>query len=409
MIHLTNRSRDRASKYGTRGSDSPKSEILEGSRDQSGSFSLLRMPQRRAAEPKARIIVAASLTLTALGVLAVSHARQGDLHRAQPEAVSDSRMILLLKSLLPEGKVSQPLGLGTGNSGYKPAAQLIFDDGHGPSLIKVSIGKLSIPFPQDASACPYRAYQPYGECDHETLKNGDTITLNREMRSHGKPHSVKQWTALFTTKDGSQVSVSEWNAESPEARKTSRPTLPLAEGQLKAVASSGVWREVVSAVPAATTPPPPPSTPLMTREKIREVLRSGLPRELRVADEEGPDSGFVALTVDDGAGKALLTVSVQKWKPESADIGALFSEVAPRPDGLLAMVRKSTPTVGYGKGTIEWGADTLRNDGVRALVTEINAPAYGLAAERRSHPLTKKQLMEIALSISEAATAESTR
>jgi hypothetical protein len=126
-----------------------------------------------------------------------------------------------------------------------------------------------------------------------------------------------------------------------------------------------------------------------------QTLRRLLPRDLRVADEAGSAKGYVDVTVDDGRGKALLTVNVQKWQAGVSQLGSLFIGARRMSDGVLVQSQE-IPTEN-GSGGVDQEIDVLYPDRWRVDITEYNSSAYGLPVTRYDLPLTAPELTQIAL------------
>ncbi|MFD5575122.1 hypothetical protein [Streptomyces cadmiisoli] len=169
--------------------------------------------------------------------------------------------------------------------------------------------------------------------------------------------------------------------------------LPLTLKQLTAVATSAKWKPVLNAVPK---PPAGPSGGWQpTGMDISRMLGQLLPANLDRAQPGGTD-GFGHLVVDDGHGKSLVAVNVQRWKPDDKSMAKLFEKAETLSDGTLLSIRKKPVNQGH-KGTVEWTADTYREDGIRIVVSALNASAYPLAPTRRDPALTTTELRKIAL------------
>jgi hypothetical protein len=74
----------------------------------------------------------------------------------------------------------------------------------------------------------------------------------------------------------------------------------------------------------------------------------------------------------------------------------LFKDADKLPDGTLITVRKAPPSQG-GKHAIEWTVDTYSEDGLRVVISSVNARAYNLPAGRPTPALDIEQLKKIAL------------
>jgi hypothetical protein len=133
----------------------------------------------------------------------------------------------------------------------------------------------------------------------------------------------------------------------------------------------------------------------VSAQQITGVLRKLLPTGLRVADEGGAD-GFGHVTVDDGQGKSLVAMNVQRWQPDDPAISGIFKTADTLPDGTRLTTHQGRPTRG-GEGVTEWTVDTFRKDGLRVVISAVNARAYGIPATRKIPALTTSQLRQIAL------------
>ncbi|MFJ7497284.1 hypothetical protein ACIQZB_40405 [Streptomyces sp. NPDC097727] len=202
-------------------------------------------------------------------------------------------------------------------------------------------------------------------------------------------------TAVLTFADGRQLVLSESTVPDGSGAARTRTALPLTLSQLTAVAGSTTWKPLLASLPDAPSRPAPSIVQTLPASRITRIISGSLPGELRVADESG-QPGFGHLTVDDGHGKCLIAVTVQRWKPDDPAIGKVFGDARRLPDGTRVMTSKAPATRG-GAGAVEWQADTLAKDGLRVLVSEVNARAYRLRGARSTPVLSIDQLIRIAL------------
>lgn len=283
-------------------------------------------------------------------------------------------MVHLLETQLPHGTFSEEHGQGLSEKpGTPPTAQLIFNGGGEAAKMAVTLNRWPLPVPAQFSQCPDSAYHPYSHCTQATLPGGATLVLDRSPVDEKRPSGADVLTALLTDKDGKQVLVSETG--SPIGQEAAGKTsLPLRLGQLSEIASSSVWDPVLTAMPAPPTLSRPAGIPRMTGQQIGHVIEQLLPAGLRTAQEGGSD-GFGHITVDDGHGKSLVAVNVQRWKSGDSGIAKLFAKADTLPDGTRINIRKG-PASGGGKGAVEWTVDTLRKDGLRVVISTVNAGAY---------------------------------
>ncbi|SNX88429.1 hypothetical protein SAMN06272735_8878 [Streptomyces sp. TLI_55] len=160
------------------------------------------------------------------------------------------------------------------------------------------------------------------------------------------------------------------------------------------MADSEKWRPVLASLPDVPAPAAPSVDQSLPADRITAIIERSLPSGLDVA-HAGGQPGFGHLTVDDGLGACLVAVTVQHWKPDDADIAALFAKARTTPDGTRVLTSR-TPSAKGGSGAVEWRVDTLSRNGVRVLVSEVNARAYHLPGTRTTPALDIDRLTRIA-------------
>ncbi|MFE2051536.1 hypothetical protein ACFXAS_23935 [Streptomyces sp. NPDC059459] len=312
--------------------------------------------------------------------------------------VTAQQMVHLLETSLPEGKVAERRGNGVPQGdkpGRPPAAELLFGDGARAVKVSVQLAWYPVPVPAQLSECPDTAYHPYSRCTQRVLPDGARLVLDTSPQAEDKPAGGERHTALLTYKDGKQVSVSAVGAPTGPA-PAGRAPLVLSLGQVSAVATSKVWRPALSAMPAPPSQgPQTDSASRMTGPEITRVIEQLLPKGLH-ADQEGGSTGFGHVVVDDGRGKSLVTVNVQRWAADDPRMERLFHDADLLPDGTRVSISEEKPLRG-GKGTVQWSVDALRTDGLRVVVSSTNAPAYLLPAGRDEPALDTRMLQRIAL------------
>lgn len=302
-----------------------------------------------------------------------------------------------LRTLLPKGEAGTFRNTGVGENEPLAPAILTYKDAKGVGLVSASAGRLPVPVPEHLSGCPDPSEHPYSRCTLTHLKDGATLILDTSPVDEARPSAGQRWTALRTDQDGSQIAVSASNTRNNRNPAASRPTPPLDERQLADIAVSAAWKPVLAALPA---PPRDSSSAAsfqsLPPEKIADVISRSIPHGLRTADRGGAP-GYGHLTVDDGSGKCLVAVTVQRWKPDDPALESIFEGAVRNPDGTRVKSTRSHPGKG-GEGAVEWSVDTWRPDGLRIAVTELNAKAYKLPGTRRTPALGVDQLKRIALS-----------
>ncbi|MFI9219388.1 hypothetical protein [Streptomyces werraensis] len=303
-------------------------------------------------------------------------------------------MTHVLEALLPHGKISRTPG-SRARRGEAPSAEVVFGDGARAVNVKVHLNWYPLPVPAQVSECPDTAYHPYSRCTTVKLPDGARLVLDRSPRSEDTPDGPRQYTALVTYKDGRQVAVSE-TGDSEGRSATSDAPLSLSVKRLSAVATSAAWRPALAALPAPrASGAPVDSVSRMTGAHISGLAARLLPDGLRVS-RKGGQSGFGHLVADDGHGGSLIAVNVQRWRADNPSMTSLFVDAETLPDGTRVTLTKAASQHG-GKGAVQWTADTLRPDGLRVVISAVNAPAYLLPASRSTPVLTMRQLRDMAL------------
>ncbi|MGW2220680.1 hypothetical protein ACWCSD_37325 [Nonomuraea sp. NPDC001684] len=262
---------------------------------------------------------------------------------------------------------------------------MLFEAGGSSAKVVVKLNRWPVPVPVQYAQCPDSAYHPYSRCLQTILPSGARLVLDRSPSDENNPSGGELLSALLTYGDGRQVFVSA----------AGRSPLPLTHQQLAAVATSPVWHPVLAAMPAPPAAPRAGSVSRLTAAQITRVIERLLPAGVRAGRPGGAD-GFGHVTADDGHGKSLVAVNVQQWKPGDAAIALVFRNAATLPDGTRVGVRQGLAPLG-GAGAIEWTVDTLGTDGLRVVISALNAGAYRLPADRSVPALTLEQLRQIAL------------
>jgi hypothetical protein len=331
-----------------------------------------------------------------LVAVAVSLAVVGTTGCAQhsPSPTSDVGLVDAFRSVL--ATVLAPADLTPGKSSQGPwTARLAYRDERGSGELEAALAWRPDGASGTAIGCPDRAYSPFDRCSSRTLPDKSLLTVDEGFANPVQPRGVKVWDAMLTTQDGHQITVTARNAQSDQAKVPTRDTPPLTTDQLSAAVSSERWQAEMAKLPQPPTPPAPPFQPEFSQAQMLQTLRRLLPRDLRVADEAGSAKGYVDVTVDDGRGKALLTVNVQKWQAGVSQLGSLFIGARRMSDGVLVQSQE-IPTEN-GSGGVDQEIDVLYPDRWRVDITEYNSSAYGLPVTRYDLPLTAPELTQIAL------------
>ncbi|ALC29186.1 hypothetical protein [Streptomyces sp. CFMR 7] len=120
-----------------------------------------------------------------------------------------------------------------------------------------------------------------------------------------------------------------------------------------------------------------------------------LPQGVTVGEKVDSGGEFASVVVDDGQGRSLVQINVQRDMRDVAD--QLYGDVTTLPDGTL-LATSQVPGEKGGKGVVWWTADTMRPDGMRVVVSAFNSGAQSTPATRPEPALTMKQLTALATS-----------
>lgn len=128
---------------------------------------------------------------------------------------------------------------------------------------------------------------------------------------------------------------------------------------------------------------------------LMPIFRALLPEGLTVTEETDSGGEFASVVVDDGKGRSLVQINVQRDMRDVAD--DLYREATTLPDGTLLATSKAPGEKG-GAGVVWWTADTMRPDGMRVVVSAFNSAEQSSPATRPAPALTMDQLTALALS-----------
>ncbi|MCF2131715.1 hypothetical protein L1I79_35620 [Strepomyces sp. STD 3.1] len=337
--------------------------------------------------PAVASVVVLTVLLAGITAIAVRHPAERPI-----PPVSGDRMIRLLVDSLPAGVVRDESGSGS-DSASGPTAELKYDRGDGFSRISLAVARLPTPVPPNAADCPDRAHFPYEKCTVTVLRDKSRLMVSRGHEDALDPTSRPRWVARLVTPGGRQVEVGQWSPRRTGA-DSARSLPPLSPGELTAVAEAPEWAEVVKSLPAPRVPDPP-AVPVVDRPRMLGLVKNSLPPSVRVTEEAGATRGYATLTVDDGHGPHLMTVTAQRWKRDSPEMEQVFAAASVRRDGARVVTRRASAPGGE-RGEVQWEADVLHPDGLRISVSTINSTAFGLPPTREAPSVTVRQLVAIA-------------
>ncbi|MCZ0983242.1 hypothetical protein O1L60_41085 [Streptomyces diastatochromogenes] len=297
-----------------------------------------------------------------------------------------------LEKLLAREGVTRATKTPVSQGASSAVAALELKSGTGDVRVQVVVSRLPVPVSPLYSGCPDSALHPYSTCAVRKHRGAD-LALDRSPVDESAPGGAQRWTAALTFADGRQVVVTEAPADRTRGRAVTGRGLPLTSRELTDIAGSPTWDPFLAALSRPDGRPDPRVNQTAPARRITETLTGLLPGALKVADRGG-QLGYGHVTVDDGRGKCLVAVTVQRWKPGDSTIEDLFSAAARLPDGTRITTGRSAPKNG-GKGVVEWRVDLLGRDGLRVVVSELNASAYLLPATRTTPAVSLDRLTDL--------------
>ncbi|MFF4273297.1 hypothetical protein [Streptomyces sp. NPDC001536] len=310
--------------------------------------------------------------------------------------VSSQELISTLKEQLGYGKFSQETGRGTADSPY---AWLVWDDGDGGSVVSVSLERVEAGSEnaRQLTECPDKTFTPYDSCTTSRLENGSVLKILQGYEYPDKREPTKLWTAELVTPRGEHVSVAEWNAEAEKGSPVTRENPPLDAAELKKLVTAPAWLKAVDAIPkedkSSLARPEETSAP---SGDIRKDLAYLMPDDVKVVSRGGDESGWGYVVVDDGKGKSLVEINVQ---PNMGDLlgESIFEGSEEVGDGTVLITREDAGDKDV-SGAVRWTVDTVRINGLRVVISALNAGGPHDAPSRDKPALTMEQLKKIALS-----------
>jgi hypothetical protein len=177
---------------------------------------------------------------------------------------------------------------------------------------------------------------------------------------------------------------------------SSGPAAPTATTAPKATPTDA--RRAGEPSPDSSSPEPQDSgkpAPPLDYTLLMPTFLGLLPEDLSVSGQTGGEDEFASVVVDDGKGRSLVQINVQRDMRDVA--GQLYGEATTLPDGTLLATSKEPGEKG-GAGVVWWSADTMRPDGMRVVVSAFNSGEQSTPATRPEPALTMDQLTALATS-----------
>jgi hypothetical protein len=341
--------------------------------------------------PTVLLASAAACLLLATGCASSS----GPAQRAGDSGTVHTALVRTVRALVPRASLTEKPENAPTQNGSMSAAAFTLERNNVAGDLRISVSRLPSPVSPQFSSCPDSALNPYSKCTSR-LRRGAVLISDEQPVDGARPSAGRRLTAVLTTTDGRQLVLSESTVPAGAGTATTRDraALPLTLRQLTVMADSETWRPVLASLPDAPAPAAPTVGQSLPADRIIAIIERSLPSGLDVANAGG-QPGFGHLTVDDGHGTCLVAVTVQQWKRDDAEIAALFATARTTPDGTRVRTSR-TPSAKGGAGAVEWQADTLSRNGLRVLVSEVNARAYHLPGRRTTPVLNIDRLTRIA-------------
>ncbi|MET8771655.1 hypothetical protein [Streptomyces sp. NPDC004658] len=325
-----------------------------------------------------------------------------------PASVSAEEMIRTLKSLLPPGgTVSAASGRGSeaGGAAVWPAAKLTYSTAAGTSGIDITVARLdpgASADQADQGGCLPVEVRPYDRCTTRKLPGGAVLTTTKSFTYPSGDTGQKRWYVVFTTPGGAQLTVQEFGGGGEKGSADGADPL-LSIAQLTSIVRSPAWSKAIAALPSpqgASSAGASAAVERVPGARMTRVLTSHLPRGGTTSDLNAGD-GLVQLVHDDGRGKNMVEVDAQ-YDMTVALAGHMGCagvsgqcEATTLADG--TKVKKVKGTSEKGGSAVVWLVDTLRPDGRRVAVREVNSYAESAPVTRPRPELGMDELLAIAL------------
>ncbi|MFF8831718.1 hypothetical protein [Streptomyces sp. NPDC015131] len=319
----------------------------------------------------------------------VTRSGEGDPRRVDPDRnmdVSADQMVRILEGALPKGRMTGQRG--TSNPGDPDGvadASLVYDDGFGEALVRVSYRRVD---PDDPAArkqvvCPAKPAPPVTSCDDAPFPFGVATFRSTEGRG------LTQSRTVGLTPEGYLVELVTYNGL-PEKGRVTRARPPFTEGQtsnLMIVLGMSMTKYGI-ANPDAFTRDLHISGSLAVHDRIRRLAPKGL--SPRGGGGEGATGYMTAYDVKNKTMSFMRATLTPKGA--TGDGEPRWTETLPDGTRIATSERPA-----QGKGVTEWRVDALRPNGLRVTITSYNAEYPHKDANRTTPPATLEQLKTVAL------------
>ncbi|MFJ6541990.1 hypothetical protein ACIQMP_15230 [Streptomyces sp. NPDC091385] len=307
--------------------------------------------------------------------------------------VSGDDVAATLRDLMPKsGTVSKVSGKRL--PGSLTAGLVVRTGAHGaPSALDLGISR------QQAGGCLPVEVRPYDTCARKKFADGSVLYSTKSFTYPNSRDGQRRWYVEYITRDGARLFLEEFGGGGEKA-STSGGDPVLSLDRLGAVVRSPAWRTAIASLQdpdGAEAPPRQQGVP--SADRMSSVLTALLPQG-HVSDLSS-SPGLVQLVHDDGHGRTMVEVDVQ---PDQNDVlagemgcrgGELTCDSEVLKDGTRVKATRSPSE--KGGAAVVWEVDTLRPDGLRVLVREINSYAEAGPVTRPEPALSLAKLRTMAL------------
>ncbi|WP_329578978.1 hypothetical protein OG500_10395 [Kitasatospora sp. NBC_01250] len=368
-----------------------------------------RRGRRRVARRRAAAVAGGAAVLTVVGLVA-GQLRPGDDRVApasrQTTASPGPRSALAtLVPLLPPGQTSERSSPDQ-VTGPGPTARLVFDDGHGATLLQLSTATVAVPLGEDTEGtqCPDPFMVPTEGCTRTVRPDGSILVVDRSAPTSSNP--VKKWSAVYTGIDGRQVRLDEYNSRTVAAPVT-RADPALSAEQLTAVVTSSSWDGLIAAarpVTAPTTGTPAPKAPrpadvLATADRL---LPAGVQHDNGGTPQTTAGEGHLTVTAAGRSSVLVITVDPQLDRGAGDPRGAFEGSVRAGQQltravngGSSVITSTAVDTTGSGGPATVWTVEAMLPDGTGVSIAESNG-SNGYDIQGGAPVLTVDQLTALA-------------
>ncbi|MFF7634672.1 hypothetical protein ACFZB9_16165 [Kitasatospora sp. NPDC008050] len=368
-----------------------------------------RRGRRRVARRRAATVAGGAAVLAVAGLVAVQLRPGGDpvapASRQTIATPGPQSALATLVPLLPPGRTSERSGQDQ-VTGQGPAAKLVFDDGHGATLLQLSTATVGLPLGDDTEGtqCPDPFMVSTADCTRSVRPDGAILVIDKSAPTSTDP--VEHWSAVYTGIDGRQVRLDEYNSRTVAAPVT-RADPALSAEQLTAVVASSSWARLIDAgrpvsAPAAGQASPRPPQPADILAGVDRLLPAGVQHDNGTTPQTRPGTAHLTVTAAGRTSVLMVTVDPRldqgAGDPRRAFEGGVQpgQQLTPAVNGGSSVITSTTPvTTSSGGPASLWMVEVMLPDGTGVTIDETNG-SNGYDIQGGPPALTVDQLTALA-------------